>query len=392
MGKRVTDGQPAIPTPADHAPPLLASLPPHLARAVARELGPGETVERVFRPGWTSPEGRRRRRLGAALVVAAYAGPGIAAGWGWGVATAFMGGLIAWLVDRQSQEDLAYVVTNARCFRLWLHFGSTGVREFDQPPAREEVPYLAAADRTAFREHVLARASRPRSPGPEREAPAVRLAALPPGLRERVRRALRPGETLRWVDRPAPGSAPSGALGLVLLALAAGAGFPGLMAYLAAAAGLTPYLAAATGGPGPGLLANPWPWVAAAGGFGLLRQCWLRCVAGSTVYGLTDQRGFILRPGGRQTDCAIAELRAYRRSQSPDGSGSLVAGTSLRGFYGIRNVRAVDDLIKARPTPDRSPEVAPADPPVGSSKYNKLLSPATHPMADQLQDDGRDAH
>src|SRR5207248_11187192 len=89
--------------------------------------------------------------------------------------------------------------------------------------------------------------------------------------------------------------------------------------------------------------------------------------ARNTVYAITDRRGLIVPPLGRAQTLPLARLRGFQRVQNDVGGGDLLppVGNSGEGFYGVRNVKDVDDLIKGRAVRDRSTEVLPAAPPEG---------------------------
>ncbi len=188
--------------------------------------------------------------------------------------------------------------------------------------------------------------------------------SLPPELEERVRSELRPGEMLLWVGQPRPGpfllptipivlfGIPWTAFSVFWMVMASwivfgghpgGGGFP-LVFRLFPLWGL-PFVLI-----GLGMLSAPyWAWRKAK----------------QTCYAVTDQRVLIWEPGmfGKVTIRSYGPeaLSRMHRTESADGSGDLIfeeesetnangsirrTTTGRRGFYGIRNVRGVEELVR----------------------------------------------
>jgi hypothetical protein len=194
--------------------------------------------------------------------------------------------------------------------------------------------------------------------------PRTSLDVLQPRLREALARALAPGETLRWVERPDPGRyARGGPAGLMRAGLAGLALTSILFGILAAViehqVGMP--LAAV------GVPITPLGLFAAGIGLGVLPILSLRRTATRIAYAITDRRALILGPGRRVRSLSPDQLRLFRRVQHADGSGNLLnpAGASGLGFYAVRNVAALDDLIHHRFDRLRPAEVSPAEPPAG---------------------------
>jgi hypothetical protein len=328
----------------------MAGLPARLQQMVERELCPGETVERVILPSRAIMARARRSRLiqfGAAALLAILCF--------WFREGPFAVWPVIWMLaslaaignsDLRRQRG-AYVMTNQRCFHLVHTGGRVVVRDV---PAVVADPRLDPADRQCLEERVAAMAAAGRMA--RQRTPEERRVArdLPPRLRRAVEDQLVDGETLLWADRPgvrehlllAPLDVQTAGLGLA-------AGLSSVfLAPLTATFGAADWFHASVG-----IAAGLW-------GATILRL-W-RQVRG-TVYAVTDRGGFVLAPGGRMRSFSLAEMHAFQRTQNIAGRGTLApdlpsAGT---GFYGVRDVKTVDDLIKGRATRDQSTEVTPAE-------------------------------
>jgi hypothetical protein len=355
------EGLHAASAPADASPvpllvtagPLVRGLSETMLRALQEELCPDEKLQLVVRPSparvagirWTllSPMGLLSTILFTRLVV----GPELA--WEWLFWTA-MGCLTAWGLRKQ-RPNFAYVVTDQRCFRLSRRGGRVHVVDVDHPPSEmlldpDDVEELDRRIRELDQRLGARRRRSSRRAHPVRELPAA--------LREAVRSQLKEGEALVWADRPDPRDffmhAKLDATSVWLMI----AGLVALVAAIASASGLSLPLSTLALG------------CAAAGTTGTaLARVW-RQVRG-TVYALTDHRGLILSPGGRVTAYMPNELKRFHRTQNDAGQGRLGPpdGGDGEGFYGVRNVKVLDDLIKNRTAREQSTEVTPAEAPGG---------------------------
>lgn len=162
-----------------------------------------------------------------------------------------------------------------------------------------------------------------------------------------------PGETLLWAGRPTAGEylrhTSLDAISFLLVSGAALASLVGIGAVAVAGAPDPPAVGAL-----PALLGPLGGWAAAAG--------WLWRRVTGTVYAVTDRGGFILTPGSKVIRFSVRDLRRFYRIQNGAGRGNLTPpdGPPGVGFYGVRDVKDVDDLIKGRQLRDRSSELIPA--------------------------------
>jgi hypothetical protein len=209
--------------------------------------------------------------------------------------------------------------------------------------------WLAPADRLALQERLAALGG---GAGGTRRAREENHVArdLPARLRQQVEEQLAPGEQLLWADRP-------GVREYLLIApLDTGTAALGLLAGLVSI--LTLPLVSLTGmnsalSMGIGFAAGLWMVTAFRVG---------RLIRG-TVYAVTDRGGFVLAPWGETRRYTVAEMRRFQRTESATGRGTLAASVAgaAPGFYGVRDVKTVDDLVKGRPTRDHSTELTPAE-------------------------------
>ncbi len=204
--------------------------------------------------------------------------------------------------------------------------------------------------------------------------------ALPPEQRRIVDAELTPGEALLWAGQPAPGR--MARMGIVpmlvgipftafaLFWTAGAGGFALLFGGVAHQAGAGAFAALPLVFPLFGLI-----FVAAGVGM-LLSPLWLTLKAGRTLYAVTDKRVLLWSGGvwGGRTVRSLspAQLGDRARTQGADGGGDLVfpraaalstytdTGTDSGGFgysrtrtqvnqvgfYGIPDVKAVDDLLR----------------------------------------------
>lgn len=253
------------------------------------------------------------------------------------------------LLDWQRSRNVAYVLTNQRCFHLAQ--GSfvldVRVRDIEELPRRGN---LGMDDYEDLRARLWLLQRRPRDPATARQEKNQRLLRdLPGSVRHAVGMILLPGEELLWLDQPTPRSyfmhAPMD-FGTACIGLVAG------ISTVAAAITLMAHLPV---GP-PLLLGSLGMWFAL--GMNLRRQ-----IRG-TAYALTSRRGFIVAPGPRVTQYNLVEMQNFQRTQNSQGMGRLApaAARPEAGFHGVRDVKEVDDLIKGRATRVHSTEVVPACP------------------------------
>ncbi len=327
-------------------------LPARLRAALERELCPGEEVEWLARP---SPAYLARQGFRLGVTVALSAGMMVLLSTDRAtMAFAFvLPFLVAnllraagWLGTEAWGASGVYVVTNQRCFQLGL--GRRGVRVRELGPFAF-APDLSAADREVLEEHQRDR--RQVAPLPARVEAARRecLARLSAASRAALHRALQPGETLLWADRPTrrgcltKGMGAQPALHTTLLTIGAGAAwFAMVWAMMFNGPVLTALWTAAAVS------------VAAAGSFWLqIRQ---------TLYAVTDRRGLVLVPGMAPATFCPEELVEFQRTQGRSGEGDLKSWSG-DGFVGVHDVKRVDDLVKGRVPRDHSRELAPSGSP-----------------------------
>lgn len=345
----------------------VAAMPPALQKALAKELCPGERVEWVAQPEAADPEGMQRdsawwfggvTALTAILALMEQASPGA-------YFFAVIFGIVVSLVRQRHNRQIAYVATNQRCFQINTSGLLVKVRDLTDP--LHSGATLARRDREQLRERIQALA---RTGG---EQPASRdevdlahaLESMKPHLRRSLEASLLPGEDLRWVYQPTLADHVQHApVDLITSTLVVIAGVIALLALILATAGHF----------------NPLPAAAAL----LLGTCaWGRVVGKvkGKVYALTDRRGLVVGRKGQVKAYSPSEMQQFRRTQGTDGRGNL-APANLRGeaFYGVRDVKLVDDLVKGRSTPDRSTALLPADAPDGRGTEPEPASSATIPV------------
>lgn len=257
---------------------------------------------------------------------------------GWWAAFVLLAAWNAW----QQSAACAVAVTNQRAFRLSLAGFGFRVDALDEVPADAG---LTPADAAALELELAALRERQTSGEDVPAHNALIARDLPRDLREQVQALLHRGESLLWVDRPgarhyfmhAPLDLPTAGGIAAAIALFVAARYYGPVASLAAAG---------------------------VGGFAAARL-W-RQVRG-TVYALTDRRGLSLVPGREPRVYSVAEMRAFQRTQDGTGTGALTPprGGLDEGFYGVRDVKALDDLLNRRTPRDRSAELVPAETPPG---------------------------
>jgi hypothetical protein len=356
--------RPAGETRLASAEALRREMPERLRSALDAELCPGERLELVVRPN----RGRIRAAqwsllspcaaLSSIMVARFVWGPWPVEPWAIGF-WVLMVALTAFGCIRQ-RRDFAYILTDQRCFRLSLRGRRVQVVDTEQVPTDFVLDHreITELDRRIRLLRPRLRAGRARAgsrPRPRRELPAA--------LRESVQRVLRTGESVLWADRPHPWDyflhARMDGLTVLLMSMALGSFIATLAAGTIVRLPLTPL-------------------ELGAGFLGLVGSAMARLLqqVRGTVYALTDQRGFVLAPGGQLTEYAPADLRRFHRTQNTDGRGNLAppGAADGEGFYGVRNVKVLDDLIKERATREHSTEVAPSEPPAGRGDE---LSPAT---------------
>jgi hypothetical protein len=179
---------------------------------------------------------------------------------------------------------------------------------------------------------------------------------LPDGLRELVAAEVRPGESVRWLDRPIPARLARSAWPMALFAI------PWTAFALFWIWGATHGTCDA---PTPEARLFPLfgvPFVLV--GLGLFASpLWVLRSARRTVYLVTDQRAVVLSAGWRGSVSARSfepeKLCDLRRTQRADGSGDLVFGEDVRsgskggtrtvpyGFLAVRNVREAEEYVRA---------------------------------------------
>jgi hypothetical protein len=325
-------------------------LPRRLQRIVEQELCPDETVERVILPSAAAlarARGWALIQFGSACGLLAFATlthcfP--AALW---LSIWALHSLVQLANSRLERAGGAYVITDQRCFHLVRSGARVVVR--DVPPAVHD-PRLDPDDRRALEARVAELASAG-SDARRRDRAERRVARdLPPRLRQAVEEQLTRGETLLWADRP-------GVREYLLLApLDWETAGLGLLAGLASVF-LAPLMATL----------GPAEWFHTSVGLAIglwgatTFRLW-RLVRG-TVYAVTDRGGFVLAPGGQMRTYSLAEMQRFQRTQNVTGRGTLAPDlpTPGTGFYGVRDVKTVDDLIRGRTTRDQSTEVMPAE-------------------------------
>jgi hypothetical protein len=315
-----------------------ARLPDRLRRALDREVCPGEEVAWIVPPR-DPREGilRLAAICGIGSLVGAIAGVQLFA-----AVLSFAG--LGVLLGVVSLFDRAYhrtfVLTNERCFQLTTWGLGVHVRDVTE---LHRGLRLRLEDLTRLRDGLWG-LDRKRTTGKLRpKGEKARIARdVSPALRKKVTAALMPGEVLRWAERPNARTYFANAPLDALTTFGFLTGFVFLLFGAFAAAHAVPL------GAGAALVV------------GASVNLW-RQVRG-TVYAVTDRRALVVGPGGRLRSYGPNQLRHFQRTQDASGRGTLAPpGPTGDGFYGVRNVKLVDDLIKQRTPRDASTELAPAE-------------------------------
>ncbi len=209
------------------------------------------------------------------------------------------------------------------------------------------------------------------------------IPTLPPEQRRLIDAELASGETLLWAGQPAPSRMAK--MGIVPMLF--GIPFTAFALFWTAMAGGMALLFHGVGSrvPGGGALAAPFTFFSffplfglifvAVGASLLLSPLWLSLKAGRTVYAVTNQRVVLwtgnLWGGPTVRSLSPAQIGDRMRTQGTDGSGDLVfpraatlsasngydntAGFGYNrtryqvnqvGFFGIPDVKGVDDLLR----------------------------------------------
>ncbi len=184
-----------------------------------------------------------------------------------------------------------------------------------------------------------------------------------------------PGEKVRWLGKPDPAQYARQALPMVIF------GIPWtLFALFWEAGAMQPALQGIGRADGPGMAFSIMfplfglPFIGI--GIGMLTSpIWYRRKAVDTIYAVTDRRALIISGAGTRTVQSYdrTAIGTLTRKERADGSGDLLFGPDTRavqwgnsrrsssnqttpGFYGIRTVRQVEQLLRealdARPTLD----------------------------------------
>jgi hypothetical protein len=181
-------------------------------------------------------------------------------------------------------------------------------------------------------------------------------ALLPEPLRALVQAELRPGEGIRWVERPIPARLARSAWPILLFAVPWTA-FAVFWVWSAAQA--------TCGNPSPEARLFPVfgvPFVLI--GLGMFTSpYWAMRRARRTVYLVTDRRAVVLRArwasGVSVRSFEPEKLGDLRREQNADGSGDLVFGEDVHvgskgrtrtvpyGFLALRNAREAEEHVQA---------------------------------------------
>lgn len=193
-------------------------------------------------------------------------------------------------------------------------------------------------------------------------------AFLPPDLQRRIDDEIEPGETLRWAGQPdrgrmaRMGTCPA-LFGIPFTLFA--------LVWMGMAGGIGSLIGHATQTVSPGSPFEFFPLLGLLGvpfvlvGLGLmLSPLWLSLKAARTVYAVTDRRVLLfegsLWRGATVRSLGAAQVADRSRTQQADGSGDLIFNrltsvsydsdgdrrVSKVGFYGIPDVKTVDDLIQ----------------------------------------------
>ncbi len=336
-------------------PSLQPALPPRLHDALERELCPGEEVRLAVQPAAASGACLLARLGGLAGTVAALAAVAhflLAAGDAVPVPGlfSFFAGAFAFLLDYSRNRERACIATNRRCFEMRLRSGVLHVRDVRHLPLG-----LPGQQKERIRAEIEAWRANPGGVEATGAGGTARLVRpLPDAVRQRLERYLQPEEEILWADQPTPRDY------LIHAPLDGWATLCGL------AAGVLPLVAlvgSVAYGPEFALRAG----AAALAAAGLTAWRLWRQIR-HTVYAVTTRQGLILTPGSRTPRTfSHKELRRFQRTQQASGRGTLLLPLAQpgEGFYGVRGVKAVDDLIKGRPLRDQSGELTPAEAPPG---------------------------
>lgn len=203
---------------------------------------------------------------------------------------------------------------------------------------------------------------------------------ISPEQQRQIDGELAPGETLLWAGQPSPGRMAKIGIAPMLF----GIPFTAFALFWTAMAGGMAWIVHGVGSsiPGGGSFATPFAFFPMFGllfvvvGVGLLLSpLWLFLKAGRTLYALTNQRVILwtgsLGGGLTVRSLSPAQLGDRARTQQADGSGDLLFPRAAAistyqdtdnmngfganrtryrvnqvGFYGIPDVKAVDDLIR----------------------------------------------
>jgi hypothetical protein len=177
---------------------------------------------------------------------------------------------------------------------------------------------------------------------------------LPPELQQQVASELRADEKLIWADQPLPRLYQWQAIGAVLF------GIP-WTAFAVFWVAMTARATSHAKGLGPLFLFPLFGIPFILIGLGMLTSpFWLRRKAYRSIYVITSKRAVVMEGrifGGVKVQSFMPDrLPSMTRKERADGTGDLIfeqfqqrAGsgstTVRRGFMGVRNVRAVEDLI-----------------------------------------------
>jgi hypothetical protein len=186
---------------------------------------------------------------------------------------------------------------------------------------------------------------------------------------------LAPGEKIKWLGKPDPAQYARQALPMVVF------GIPWtLFALFWEGGAIQPALQGIGRAGGPGMAFSIMfplfglPFIGI--GIGMLTSpIWYRRKAANTIYAVTDRRALIIEDAGRRTVQSFdrSVIAHLTRNERGDGSGNLLFGPdnnlewayrrrtsgsrTTPGFYGIRTVRQVEQLLRetldARPALER---------------------------------------
>jgi hypothetical protein len=181
------------------------------------------------------------------------------------------------------------------------------------------------------------------------------LLNLPPERRNLIESELQSGEKIVWLDQPIPRLFTMRTIPLVLFAIpwTAFAAF-----WMAEAAGLLGGHAHSPKGPTAVFPLFGLPFVL-VGIAMLMSPVWMRRIYRGTYYVITNRRAIVFQKGFAMTTRSFApeQLQALSKRQRADGSGDIIfnvlleqvqvtpAGVQMNGFFSIRNVKEVEDLL-----------------------------------------------